>query len=162
MISCNLSPSFPFLPSFLLLIRLIDHSDVCILIQNLYDVDKCQWLLSMKKKIKNLWFVLASYIYIYPADTLKEKLAGTTTANGSTTQERWKRRRLSSCVSKETNMGDLLFKVLERNNSMLNTQLEAQNINCQLDREQKKEHSDNLIAAMNKLTDALLRIANKL
>lgn len=59
-------------------------------------------------------------------------------------------------------MGDLLFKVLERNSSMLKTQLEAQNINCQLDREQKKEHSDNLIAAMNKLTDALLRIGNKL
>lgn len=43
-------------------------------------------------------------------------------------------------------MGDPLIKVLERNSSMLNAQLEAQNINCQL---------DNLIAAMNELIDIL-------
>lgn len=58
-------------------------------------------------------------------------------------------------------MEDQLTKTLERNISMLNAQLEVQNINCQLDREQK-EQSDNLIAAVNKLTDAILRIANKL
>lgn len=59
-------------------------------------------------------------------------------------------------------MEDQLIKVLKRNSGMLNAQLETQNINCQLDREQKKEHSDNLIAALNKFTDALLRIADKL
>lgn len=40
--------------------------------------------------------------------------------------------------------------------------VEARTINCLLDTEQTKEHSDNLIAAMNELIDGLLRIGNEL
>ncbi|KAJ0111520.1 hypothetical protein Patl1_01317 [Pistacia atlantica] len=91
----------------------------------------------------------------------KEKCPESSKCTGSTSQERWKRRRLSLCVSEDKNMGDRLIMVLERNNSMLNAQLEAHNINCQLDRDQRKEHLDSMITTVNKLTDALLRIANK-
>lgn len=55
-----------------------------------------------------------------------------------------------------------LIGVLERNGRMLGAQLEAQNNNCQLDREQRKDQADSLVAALNKFADALWRIADKL
>ncbi|KAG5230408.1 trihelix transcription factor [Salix suchowensis] len=58
--------------------------------------------------------------------------------------------------------GDRLITVLGRNMSMLNSQLEAQNINCQLDREQRNDHNDSLARALSKLTDAIVKIADKL
>ncbi|KAJ0054021.1 hypothetical protein Pint_01281 [Pistacia integerrima] len=58
-------------------------------------------------------------------DTRKEKCPESSKCTGSTSQERWKRRRLSLCVSEDKNMGD------------------------------------RLVTTVNKLTDALLRIANK-
>lgn len=45
---------------------------------------------------------------------------------------------------------------------MLSAQLEAQNINFQLDREQRKDHAIHLVAVLDKLADALGRIADKL
>lgn len=45
---------------------------------------------------------------------------------------------------------------------MLNAQLEAQNMTCQLDRDQQKDHNENLVSALNKITDALTKIADKL
>ncbi|GLT83873.1 hypothetical protein SLE2022_021400 [Rubroshorea leprosula] len=57
---------------------------------------------------------------------------------------------------------DPLIKVLKRNGNPLNEQIQAQNTNCQLDRDQRKEHSESLVAAINKLTDALVRIADRL
>lgn len=73
-----------------------------------------------------------------------------------------KKRRLSSVESEDPDLEDRLIKVLGRNMSMLNSQLQAQNINCQLDREQRKDHNDSLVGALNKLTDAIVKIADKL
>ncbi|OMO52367.1 hypothetical protein COLO4_37251 [Corchorus olitorius] len=77
---------------------------------------------------------------------------------GSMIQEGLKRRRLSMEGSKDIGWA----KVLERNSNMINSQLEAQNKNYQLDRDQRKEQADTLVHALNKLTDVLVKIANKL
>ena len=45
---------------------------------------------------------------------------------------------------------------------MLTAQLEAQNINFQLDREQRKDHADGLVTVLNKLANALGKLADKL
>ncbi|KAJ6428458.1 hypothetical protein OIU84_023813 [Salix udensis] len=55
-----------------------------------------------------------------------------------------------------------LIDVLGRNGKMLTAQLEAQNINFQLDREQRKDHADGLVAVLNKLANALGKLADKL
>ncbi|KAJ9676506.1 hypothetical protein PVL29_021835 [Vitis rotundifolia] len=81
---------------------------------------------------------------------------------GSMSEERWKRRRVSVDECAETNMEEQLIKVLERNSKMLTAQLEAQNVNSQLDRDQRKDHANSLVAALSKLTDAIVRIADKL
>ena len=73
-----------------------------------------------------------------------------------------KKRRLSSDESEDPDLEDRLIKVLGRNMSMLNSQLQAQNINCQLDREQRNDHNDSLARALSKLTDAIVKIADKL
>ncbi|KAK1569168.1 hypothetical protein Q3G72_033360 [Acer saccharum] len=95
-------------------------------------------------------------------DTVKESYPGTNEFPGSTSQERFKRRRLALHANEDTHMEDQLIKVLEKNSNMLTAQLEAQNINSQLDRDQRKEQSHSLAAAINNLTDALVKIANKL
>ncbi|XP_022771022.1 trihelix transcription factor ASR3-like [Durio zibethinus] len=88
----------------------------------------------------------------------KEKCPGSISRTGSMVQEGLKRRRLSIDGSEDNNWA----KILKRNSNILSSQLEAQNINYQLDRDQRKEQADNLVAALNKLTDAMVRIANKL
>ncbi|XVF54780.1 hypothetical protein PTKIN_Ptkin05aG0209200 [Pterospermum kingtungense] len=88
----------------------------------------------------------------------KENCPGSIARTGSMIREGLKRRRLSINGSEDNNWA----KILERNNNMLTSQLEAQNINYQLDRDQRKEQADRLLASLNKLTDALVRIANKL
>ena len=77
-------------------------------------------------------------------------------------EERSKRRRVSEDGCGETNKEEQLIKVLDRNSKMLNAQLEAQNVNFQLDRDQRKDHTNSLVAALSKLTDAIVRIADKL
>ena len=44
----------------------------------------------------------------------------------------------------------------------MSSQLEAQNMQFEQDREQRKDHVDNLVAVLTKLADALGRIADKL
>ncbi|PQM41351.1 trihelix transcription factor ASR3 [Prunus yedoensis var. nudiflora] len=81
---------------------------------------------------------------------------------GSTSQDR-KRKRFTIDVDEETsNLQDQLIDVMERNGKVLSDYLHAQNSHSQLDREQRKEHSDSLIAVLNKLADAFMRIAEKL
>ncbi|KAA8542052.1 hypothetical protein F0562_023204 [Nyssa sinensis] len=94
--------------------------------------------------------------------TTKEKQPGSNFWRGSMSQEGWKRRRLSSDGCRDTNLEDRLIKVLERNSDMLSAQLEAHNMNCQLDRDQHKDHNETLVAALSKITDALVRIADRL
>ncbi|KAJ6761031.1 TRIHELIX TRANSCRIPTION FACTOR ASR3 [Salix purpurea] len=95
------------------------------------------------------------------AGTAKKQNLGTKTRKGSMSRE-GKKRRLSSDESEDPDLEDRLIRVLGRNMSMLNSQLEAQNINCQLDREQRHDHNDSLARALSKLTDAIVKIADKL
>ncbi|OWM76291.1 trihelix transcription factor ASR3 [Punica granatum] len=84
---------------------------------------------------------------------------------GSTSQEAWKRKRVATDDQEEATTTSLqyhLVDALERNGKLLIAQLEAQNKNSQLDREQRKDQADGLLAILNKLTDALVRIAEKL
>ncbi|KAL5564804.1 hypothetical protein UlMin_027968 [Ulmus minor] len=73
--------------------------------------------------------------------------------------QKWRR---TSLDRRELVNWDQFIRVLERNSNMLNIQLEAQNMNSQLDREQQKEHHQSLVAALSNLTHALTSIAEKL
>ncbi|XP_065854134.1 trihelix transcription factor ASR3 [Euphorbia lathyris] len=68
----------------------------------------------------------------------------------------------TAAATTTTNLEKQLVDVLEKNGKMLTAQLEAQNIGLQLDREQRKDHADSLVAVLNKLADALGKIADKL
>lgn len=81
---------------------------------------------------------------------------------GSTSYEGQKRRRVSSERGEVTTLQDQLVEIMERNGRTLTSQLEAQNINCQLDRDQRKDHAESLIGVLSKVADALGRIADKL
>lgn len=82
---------------------------------------------------------------------------------GSTSQDGRKRKRVSSEGGADTaNLQDQLIQVLERNGRILDTQLEAQNTILKLDREERKDHASSLVAVLDKLADALGRIADKL
>ncbi|KAF8378072.1 hypothetical protein HHK36_029407 [Tetracentron sinense] len=94
--------------------------------------------------------------------TTNEKQPGTNPEKASASQEGRKRRRLPSDGSDDTSLQDQLINVMERNSRMLCAQLEVQNNNCQLDRDQRKDHADSLVAVLSKLADALGRIADKL
>ncbi|KAI3905939.1 hypothetical protein MKW92_034678 [Papaver armeniacum] len=60
------------------------------------------------------------------------------------------------------NMQEHLIKVLETNNKMLTAQLEAQNLNSQLDREQRTNDTNSLVAVISKLAESISKIAEKL
>ncbi|KAK3144906.1 hypothetical protein QOZ80_4AG0319530 [Eleusine coracana subsp. coracana] len=55
-----------------------------------------------------------------------------------------------------------LIHILDRSGRMLAAQLEAQNINSRLDREQRKDQASSLLGVIGKMADALYRIADKL
>ncbi|XP_004503841.1 trihelix transcription factor ASR3-like [Cicer arietinum] len=76
--------------------------------------------------------------------------------------EGYKRKRLSPDNSEDTDFNDNVIKVLRRNSNILKAHLGAQNINSQLARDQQKQQTDSLVAALGKLTDALTKIADKL
>nr|AZL19545.1 transcription factor ASR1 [Diospyros kaki] len=82
---------------------------------------------------------------------------------GATSQEGRKKKRFAADGDDETNtLQSQLIDVLERNGRMLSAQLESHNTNFQLDRAQRKDHQDSLVSVLNKLADALGRIADKL
>ncbi|KAG7573496.1 Myb-like domain [Arabidopsis suecica] len=87
---------------------------------------------------------------------------------GSTSQEERKRKRTSFGEKEEVeegetkNMQSQLIEILERNGQLLAAQLEVQNLNLKLDREQRKDHGDSLVAVLNKLADAVAKIADKM
>lgn len=55
-----------------------------------------------------------------------------------------------------------LIEAMERNGRLLSSQLQIQNTNSQLDRDQRRDHANTLFAVLNKLADAMVRIADKL
>ncbi|KAL6969196.1 hypothetical protein U1Q18_028920 [Sarracenia purpurea var. burkii] len=82
---------------------------------------------------------------------------------GDTSTEGRKRKRFDTDGDGETYaLQYQLIEVLERNSKMLSVHLEAQNNNLRLDREQRKDHMDSLVAALDKLAGAMGRIADKL
>ncbi|KAK7318341.1 hypothetical protein RJT34_03040 [Clitoria ternatea] len=75
----------------------------------------------------------------------------------------YKRQRVSSDSSDDTrDFNNNIIKLLRRNSNILKTHLGTQNINYQLARDQQRQHTDSLVAALGKLTDALSKIADKL
>ncbi|XP_047081595.1 trihelix transcription factor ASR3-like [Lolium rigidum] len=102
--------------------------------------------------------------------TSKEKQHG---QQGSPTQQqqqqsRQKRQRTDSNDGepREEGMADLqgnkLLEILDRNSRMVEAQLEAQNVNSERDREQRREQANSLAVVLGRLADALGRIADKL
>lgn len=78
-------------------------------------------------------------------------------------REGHKRRRTGEDERDETDDVQIqLLQVLERNSRMMAAQLEAQNINLQLDRDQRKEQTNSLLGVLNKLADSLSKIADKM
>ncbi|TKY64960.1 hypothetical protein E2542_SST07812 [Spatholobus suberectus] len=90
-----------------------------------------------------------------------EKRPASNPEMGSTSQGGRKRKRFATDEEEET-LQSQLIDVLEKNGKMLRDQLEAQNINFQLDRQQQKDTASNIVAVLDKLADALGRIADKL
>ncbi|KAI3720474.1 hypothetical protein L6452_21392 [Arctium lappa] len=80
-----------------------------------------------------------------------------------THEEGRKRKRPATDINEvETSLQNQLIEAMERNGRLLSSQLEIQNTNSQLDREQRKDHANTLFAVLNKLADAMVRIADKL
>ncbi|XP_048500421.1 trihelix transcription factor ASR3 isoform X2 [Beta vulgaris subsp. vulgaris] len=92
-------------------------------------------------------------------DALRESRPGISNLDS---QEKGKRRRLSTGDHKSNCLEEQIIRALEINNKLLNSQLDNHDKNCQLDREQRKENSDVLMTALGKLTDVLSKIADKL
>ncbi|KAG5016838.1 hypothetical protein AAZX31_08G252100 [Glycine max] len=96
-----------------------------------------------------------------PQGTTNEKRANPNPEMGSTSQGERKRKWLATDGEEET-LQSQLIDVLEKNGKMLRDQLEAQKLNFQLDRQQQKDTASNIVAVLDKLADALGRIADKL
>ncbi|KAL5215614.1 hypothetical protein ABZP36_007015 [Zizania latifolia] len=80
----------------------------------------------------------------------------------SPAQVRHKRQRSDDTSGEAPDVQGQLIEILDRSSRMVATQLEAQNINCQLDREQRKDQVNSLLGVLGKVADALYRIADKL
>uniref|UniRef100_A0A2P2JWC7 Myb-like domain-containing protein n=1 Tax=Rhizophora mucronata TaxID=61149 RepID=A0A2P2JWC7_RHIMU len=95
--------------------------------------------------------------------TTNEKQPAPNPQMGSPTNQGQKRKWIATSGDEEAiNPQNQLIDVLERNAKMLTAQVEAQNSNFQLDQEQRKNHADGLLTVLNKLADALGKIADKL
>lgn len=83
---------------------------------------------------------------------------------GSPSHQQQKRRRTSPEAAEDSDqqLQSRLIEVLEKNSRMLTAQLEAQNLNCQLDRDLRKDQAKSLLDVLGKLADALGKIADKL
>lgn len=101
-------------------------------------------------------------IYLSFKGTARKRQAGPYSGTGPEFHEGVKKGKQSTTNCKDIDVEDLLIKALEKNTNLLNAQLENQKLKYQLDREQKKEQHDSLITALNKMTDALEKISNKL
>ncbi|KAL0385273.1 UNVERIFIED_CONTAM: Trihelix transcription factor A [Sesamum radiatum] len=94
--------------------------------------------------------------------TNNEKQTGSEAEVRNTQEGRKRKRDASDGEGETTNIQHQLIEALEKNGKLLSSQLEAQNAHLQLDREQRSDHVNSLITVLNKLADALGRIADKL
>ncbi|RDY08964.1 Trihelix transcription factor ASR3, partial [Mucuna pruriens] len=114
-----------------------------------------------KAMVKDQRFCFDNHSVKDLAGATNEKRPALNPEMGSTSQGGRKRKRLATDGEEET-LQSQLIDVLEKNGKMLRDQLEAQNINFQLDRQQQKDTASNIVAVLDKLADALGRIADKL
>ncbi|KMZ75000.1 hypothetical protein ZOSMA_11G00210 [Zostera marina] len=63
---------------------------------------------------------------------------------------------------KENILQQQLVEILDRNSRMMTEQLEAQNMNCRLDREQRADMARSVVEVLGKLAEAIGKIAEKL
>ncbi|XP_042758138.1 trihelix transcription factor ASR3 isoform X1 [Lactuca sativa] len=96
------------------------------------------------------------------AGTLNEQQTNWASWKGRMPQEGCKRRRVSTDELHNKNFNARLIEVLEKNVNSLNARLEAENTNCQLERDERKDYNNNLVSALNRISDALTKIADKL
>ncbi|GAB4828528.1 hypothetical protein Ancab_018187 [Ancistrocladus abbreviatus] len=97
-----------------------------------------------------------------PSQGTNEKHPPLNAEIGSTSQGQKRKRFATEGDSDTASLQNQLIDVLERNGRILSAQLEAQNIGLKLDREERKDHANSLVAVLSKLADALGRIADKL
>ncbi|XP_071703918.1 trihelix transcription factor ASR3-like [Rutidosis leptorrhynchoides] len=100
----------------------------------------------------------------YTQDTSKEhqKNSPSPSWKESMSREGCKKRRVSTDECQDKRFDERLIEVLEKNVNLMNAKLDAEIANCQLDREQRKDYNDSLVAALNKVSNALTKIADKL
>nr|XP_043608486.1 trihelix transcription factor ASR3-like isoform X2 [Erigeron canadensis] len=98
----------------------------------------------------------------YTQGTTKEPQTNAASRKQCMSQEGCKRRRVSTNEDHDKNFDDRLIDVLTNSTNMLNARLEADNINSQLDRDKRKDYNDSLISALNKISEALTKIVDKL
>eukprot|EP00249_Psilotum_nudum_P020742 c27827_g1_i3 orf=289-1356(-) len=67
-----------------------------------------------------------------------------------------------SSIGENDDFNNQLFTMLENNSRVLTAHVESQNINSQLDRNQRKEHAESMVSVLGKLADALAKIAERL
>uniref|UniRef100_A0A0D6R3Y1 Myb-like domain-containing protein n=1 Tax=Araucaria cunninghamii TaxID=56994 RepID=A0A0D6R3Y1_ARACU len=87
------------------------------------------------------------------------------TSNGekvSTSSGAGQKRMHASEVDEDRDLKQQLLSILERNGQVLTAHVNSHNLNCQLDRDQRNEHTKSLVEVLGKLADALGRIADKL
>ncbi|KAK9080580.1 hypothetical protein SSX86_000338 [Deinandra increscens subsp. villosa] len=96
------------------------------------------------------------------AGNLKEQQTNSVSWKEFASQEGCKRRRVSTDECQDKNFNERLLDVLEKNTNMLSTRIDAENTNCQLDRDQRKEFNNSLLSSLNRISDALTKIADKL
>lgn len=94
--------------------------------------------------------------------TNSEKQHGSEAETGNAQEGRKRKRSTTDGEGEMTNFEHRLIEALEKNGRLLSSQLEAQNSQLVLDREQRNEHVNSLITVLNKFADALGRIADKL
>ncbi|XP_073056841.1 trihelix transcription factor ASR3-like [Primulina eburnea] len=98
-----------------------------------------------------------------PARGITSEKQPASDAEVRSTQEGRKRKRVGSDGDGEATSVELqLIEALEKNGKLLGLQLEAHNSHLELEREQRQENMNGLITVLNKLADALGRIADKL
>lgn len=107
------------------------------------------------------WDALSELKYSFSAGTSKPTTREPDIGIG---QEGRKRKQNDSHADDEEarNVQHHLVRALDRNGKLVSSQLEAQNMHFEQDREQRKDHVNSLVAVLTKLADALGRIADKL
>lgn len=83
-------------------------------------------------------------------------------ATNATARRKRKRQPADPSNEETDDFKSQLYSMLETSSQVLTAHVESQNVNSQLDRNQRKEHMESLVGVLGKLADALGKIAEKL